>query len=59
VVWTVLTVVLVVGALVVVSGLLPGVMGGRAGVGPFRRPPGLPKKDGDGDREPNGSDNTS
>ena len=50
-VWTVLTVILVVGALAVVSGLLPGVMGGRAGIGPFRRPPGLgPKQDDDDDR---------
>jgi len=38
VLWTILTVVLVVVALLVVGGLLPGSMGGRAGVGLFRRP---------------------
>jgi hypothetical protein len=42
-VWTILTVVLVVFALVVVGGLLPGSMG-SAGMGLFRRPQG-PKRD--------------
>ena len=43
-VWTILTVALVVFALVVVGGLLPGSMGGSAGLGLFRRPQG-PKRD--------------
>jgi hypothetical protein len=45
-VWTILTVVLVVGALLVVGGLLPGSLGGSAGMGLFRRPQG-PKRDDD------------
>ena len=45
-VWTILTVVLVVFALVVVGGLLPGSMGGTAGMGLFRRPQGRKRDDG-------------
>jgi hypothetical protein len=54
-VWTILTVVLVVFALIVVGGLLPGSMGGGAGMGLFRRPQG-PKREDDSGSKPSKTD---